>query len=152
MFSTSFRSADVGLAGDDLSLIDSTYTNALEFAPPGANEHIENLNFDDYLVSPSQDGADKLQQSSLDETVYLASAESILSGNDVDAPQPAAHLGLDLNARNLGSSSANSGESVNILTSCDGSSELPTLAQSTQPTLAEANIDHLMASSARDTS
>jgi hypothetical protein len=152
MNSTSSSSADVEMAGDNLSLIDFSDTNFFTHAFPGADETVDNLNLDDYLVFPPQGGADKLQQSPPAQTVYYASVEPSLGENAVDASELAACPGLDFNAQNLGSSSSSGRESVDILPSLDSSTELPTLARSREPTLAEAHIDHHVVSSSHDTS
>ena len=151
MFSTSFLSADAVLGDDDFGLIESTDTNVPALALPSADEPIENLNLGDYLVFPPQDGADELRRSSPAQTINLASLEPTLGGDAVDVPQLTTHPGLDLDVRNLTSTSSGSSESVNILQGFDVSTELPMLDHSTQPILAETHIDHSMVSSADDT-
>ena len=151
MFSNSFQSADIVPVSDGFSLIDFTDTTVPAPTLPDADEPVENLNFDDYLVFPPQDDADKLRQSSPTQIANLASVEPTLDGNTVDVSQLTNYPGLDLHAWNFASSSSRSDENVNTLPSFDASTKLPTLAHSTQPTLAEVHIDHCMVSSGEDT-
>jgi len=139
------------MADYDFGLIDFTDADIPALALPSADGPVGDLNLSDYLVFSPQDGADELRQSSPPaQTVNLASVELTLGGNDVDVSQPTTHPGLDLDVRNLASSSGSSSESINTLPSFDASTELPTLVHSTQPTLAEAYIDHCVVSSVDD--